>query len=110
DCRGARRTHRFSAHRDVVLHHRDRVHRDHRGALAHAPLAPRCAVEHAMSAPARASSFAPFRVRSYRYQWPADLSTSWAFEMETLILGWYILVETRSVQWLAVFASLQYTG
>jgi len=53
---------------------------------------------------------APFRVRSFRYQWPADLLTSWAFEMETLILGWYVLVETRSVLMLTLFASLQYIG
>lgn len=30
--------------------------------------------------------------------------------METLILGWYVLVETRSVLLLTVFASLTYTG
>ena len=30
--------------------------------------------------------------------------------METLILGWYVLVETRSVLLLTVFVSLQYTG
>jgi len=30
--------------------------------------------------------------------------------METLILGWYVLVETRSVLMLTVFASLQYIG
>jgi MFS family permease len=30
--------------------------------------------------------------------------------METLILGWYVLVETKSVLMLAVFASLQFTG
>src|SRR5262249_54827494 len=53
---------------------------------------------------------APFRVRSFRFQWPADLLASWAFEMETLILGWYILVETGSVLLLTVFASLQYLG
>ena len=53
---------------------------------------------------------APFRVRSYRFQWPADLLTSWAFEMETLILGWYILVETGSVLLLTVYGSLLYTG
>lgn len=52
----------------------------------------------------------PFRVRSFRFQWPADLATSCAFEMETLILGWYVLVETRSVLMLTVFASLQYVG
>ena len=40
----------------------------------------------------------PFSVRSFRFQWPADLATSWAFEMEALILGWYILETTGSVQ------------
>jgi predicted MFS family arabinose efflux permease len=49
-------------------------------------------------------------VRSFRFQWPSDLLTSLAFEMETLILGWYILVETRSVVLLAVFGSLQFLG
>ena len=55
-------------------------------------------------------ALAPFRVKSYRFQWPADMLTSWAFEMETLILGWYVLVETGSVLWLTVFASLQFVG
>lgn len=58
----------------------------------------------------RSTALAPFRVRSFRYQWPSDLAASWAFEMETLILGWYILVETGSVLLLTVFASLQYGG
>ena len=63
-----------------------------------------------LSGPARLSALAPFRIRNYRFQWPADLLTSWAFEMETLILGWYVLVETRSVVLLTVFASLTYIG
>lgn len=63
-----------------------------------------------MSALGRPSALAPFRVRNYRFQWPADLFTSWAFEMETLILGWYILVATGSVLLLTVFASLTYIG
>jgi hypothetical protein len=54
--------------------------------------------------------FAAFRVRSFRFQWPADLVTSWAFEMETLILGWYVMVNTGSVLWLTAFGSLQYLG
>jgi MFS family permease len=33
-----------------------------------------------------------------------------AFEMETLILGWYILVETGSVLLLTVFGALQFLG
>src|SRR3954452_12756202 len=53
---------------------------------------------------------APFRIRNYRFQWPADLLTSWAFEMETLILGWYVLVETGSVLLLTLFASLNFIG
>src|SRR5262245_5215394 len=51
-----------------------------------------------------------FRVRSFRYQWPADLLTSWAFEMETVVLGWYVLVNTGSVLWLTAFGSLQFLG
>lgn len=58
----------------------------------------------------RLGALAPFRVRSFRFQWPADLLTSWAFEMETLILGWYVLVETGSVLLLTVFGSLQFLG
>jgi len=59
---------------------------------------------------ARTSALAPFRIRNYRFQWPADLFTSWAFEMETLILGWYVLVESGSVLLLTLLASLSYTG
>src|SRR6185295_12684088 len=53
---------------------------------------------------------APFRVRSFRFQWPADLVTSWALEMEALILGWYIIVETGSVVMLSVYGTMLYTG
>lgn len=63
-----------------------------------------------MSGPARGSVLAPFHIRNYRFQWPSDLLTSWAFEVETLVLGWYIMVETGSVLLLTVFASLQYVG
>jgi predicted MFS family arabinose efflux permease len=63
-----------------------------------------------LSEVARPAALAPFRIRNYRFQWPADLLTSWAFEMETLILGWYVLVETGSVLLLTLFASLSYGG
>ena len=53
---------------------------------------------------------APFQVRSFRFQWPADLLTSWGTEMENLVLGWYILVETGSVLLLSLFWALQYLG
>ena len=55
-------------------------------------------------------ALAPFRTRSFRFLWPADLCTAWAMEMETLILGWYVLVETGSVVLLTLFGSLMYVG
>jgi len=54
--------------------------------------------------------FSVFRVRSFRFQIPADLLTSWAFEMETIILSWYVMVHTGSVLLLTAFASLQFLG
>jgi MFS family permease len=53
---------------------------------------------------------APFGIRSYRFQWPADLLISWAFEMETIILGWYVLVETNSVVMLTLYGASLYGG
>ena len=53
---------------------------------------------------------AAFRVRSFRLQWPADLLTSLAFQMETVILGWYVLVQTGSVLLLTAFGSLMFLG
>ena len=52
----------------------------------------------------------PFAVRSFRFQWPADLATSWAFEMEALILGWFVLSSTGSVQQLVIVAALAWLG
>ncbi len=63
-----------------------------------------------MSLIARAPALAPFQIRSFRYQWPSDLLASWAFEMEGVILGWFVLVSTGSVLALAVFGSLQFLG
>ncbi|HEX3881412.1 MAG TPA: MFS transporter [Stellaceae bacterium] len=57
-----------------------------------------------------AAMLAPFRVRSFRFQWPADLLTSWGTEMENLVLSWFILVETGSVVLLTLFWALQYLG
>lgn len=63
-----------------------------------------------MSLIARAPALAPFRIRSFRFQWPSDLLASLAFEMEGVILGWFVLVSTGSVLALAVFGSLQFLG
>src|SRR5437588_13100686 len=56
------------------------------------------------------SMLAPFQVRSFRLRFRADLLTSWGLEMENLVLGWYILVETGSVLLLTLFWALQYLG
>jgi MFS family permease len=53
---------------------------------------------------------APFKVRSFRFQWPADLAASLAFEMEVLVLGWYVLVESGSVMMLVLYGALQFFG
>lgn len=63
-----------------------------------------------MMPPDHSSPLAPFRVKSFAFQWPADLATSWAFEMETLILGWYVLAATGSVKLLVLFGALQWAG
>ncbi|MCX7381509.1 MAG: MFS transporter [Alphaproteobacteria bacterium] len=52
----------------------------------------------------------PFRRPAFRLQFAADLMTSCAFEMETIILGWFILVQTGSVLLLAAFGALQSAG
>ena len=49
-------------------------------------------------------------MRSFRFQWGSDVTTSSGFEMENLILGWYVLVQTGSPFLLAVVAALQYGG
>lgn len=56
------------------------------------------------------SALAPFQVRSFRFQWPADLLTSWSFEMENLILGWFVLTATGSVEQLVIFGALVWLG
>jgi MFS family permease len=58
----------------------------------------------------RQSLRAPFKVRSFCFQWPADLAASLAFEMEILVLGWYVLVESGSVMMLVLYGALQYFG
>jgi MFS family permease len=52
----------------------------------------------------------PFRVRGFLLQWPADLLTNIGIEMEMLMLGWFILTETKSVVLLTAFGALRYLG
>ena len=52
----------------------------------------------------------PFKVRGFLLQWPADLLINWGIEIELLVLGWYILVETKSVLLLTLFGALRFLG
>ena len=63
-----------------------------------------------MSTTSASPVFAPFAVKSFRFQWPADLAVAWAFEMEALILGWYVLVATGSVKLLVLYGAVQWAG
>ncbi|MDA1279010.1 MAG: MFS transporter [Chloroflexi bacterium] len=58
----------------------------------------------------RIAPFAAFRIRSFRFQWSADAMTTWGSEMETLILAWYILVETDSPFLLGLLGALRFSG
>ena len=60
--------------------------------------------------PARRGYFASFSIPSFRLQWSADLMSVWGFEMETLILGWSVLVETDSPFLLSVIVALRWGG
>src|SRR5215207_8915521 len=50
------------------------------------------------------------RIRSFRYQWGADLFATWASEMETLLLGWYVLVDTGSPFLVGLVGALRFGG
>jgi len=56
------------------------------------------------------SVLSAFGIRSFRYQWSADAMSTWGSEMETLILGWYILVATDSPFLVGLLAALRFSG
>jgi len=54
--------------------------------------------------------FESLRIRSFRYQWAADTFGTWASEMETLLLGWYVLVDTGSPFLVGLVGALRFGG
>ena len=56
------------------------------------------------------SPFASLRIKSFRFQWSADSMMTWGAEMETLILGWYILVATDSPFLVGLLGALAFSG
>jgi MFS family permease len=76
--------------------------RDRAGAAASLPSA-------ALRFPA-VQVFESFRIRSFRFQWSADALSVWANEMETLVLGWYIVSETGSAFQTGLIGALRFGG
>ena len=60
--------------------------------------------------PQRVRLFESFRIRGFRFLWSADALSNWAGEMENLILGWYVLVETGSPFLLGLFGAMRWGG
>ncbi|MEE8046437.1 MAG: MFS transporter, partial [Dehalococcoidia bacterium] len=58
----------------------------------------------------KVTPLAAFGIRSFRFQWAADSMMTWGSEMETLILGWYILVATDSPFMVGVLGALRFSG
>ena len=58
----------------------------------------------------KVNPLAALKIRSFRFQWTADAMTTWGSEMETLILGWYILVATDSPFLVGILAALRMSG
>ncbi|MEK9675756.1 MAG: MFS transporter [Chloroflexota bacterium] len=56
------------------------------------------------------SPIAAFKIMSFRFQWSADSMMTWASEMETLILGWYMLVATDSPFLVGLLGALRFSG
>ena len=54
--------------------------------------------------------FESLRIRSFRYQWAADAFATWAAEMETLLLGWFVLVDTGSPFMVGLVGALRFGG
>ena len=79
------------------------VERDRR--VDHGRQAPR--VRFAPALPAMLDSF---RIRSFRSQWAADAVGTWAGEMETLVLAWYVLVDTNSPLLVGLVGALRFGG
>ena len=51
-----------------------------------------------------------FSYRSFRFQWSSDGFAQWGFEMEALILGWFVLVETGSPFLVGLVGALRFVG
>jgi len=49
-------------------------------------------------------------VPAFRRLWSADLFSAWGAEMETIILGWYVLMRTDSAFLVSLVAALRFGG
>ena len=53
---------------------------------------------------------ASFEIPDFRNLWISDVLSLWGFEMETLILGWYVLIQTDSALMVGIVAALRSAG
>lgn len=60
--------------------------------------------------PTRTGFLHSFSYRNFRMQWIADSLMNWSVEMENLILGWFVLVQTDSPFLLGLFGALKFLG
>ena len=56
------------------------------------------------------AALAPFSSANFRNLWISDALSLWGFEMETLILAWYVLVQTDSALMVSVVGALRFGG
>lgn len=56
------------------------------------------------------AALAPFSSANFRNLWMSDALSLWGFEMETLILAWYVLVQTDSALMVSVVGALRFGG
>ena len=63
-----------------------------------------------MSQIGNSSPLAPFRISNYRNLWFSDVLSLWSFEMETLIMSWYVLVQTDSALMVGIVNALRFLG
>lgn len=53
---------------------------------------------------------ASFAITGYRRLWLADMFSTWGAEMEVIILGWYVLVQSDSAFLVSVIGALRFGG
>lgn len=62
------------------------------------------------SRPGRPNPFAALRRRDFRYVWSSEILHLWAYEMESLVLAWFILNDTGSPLQVGLIGATRFGG